>query len=148
MFTVECGHASLELGAIVGMGEVPLEPPVDPDVCPGCVGVLRGLLRVPAQAPLSPLEVVPVLHVGHNPVDGGGPGHFQCLVTFLEILDVTSPPLLDHVAKGALDNLGQVHEVGAEALETLGEQVLEEAGPVQPHVALIPLKLFKYFERC
>ena len=113
MLAVEGGHASLELGAIVRMGEVPL----------------------------SPLEVIPVLHVRHNPVDGGGPGQFQCLVTFLEILDVTSPPLLDHIAKGALDHLGQVHEVGPEALEALGEQVLEQAGPVQPHIALIPLNL-------
>ena len=82
MLAVEGCHASLELGAIVGMGEIPLESPVNPDVCPGCVGVLRGLLRVPAQAPLSPLEVIPVLHVGHNPVDG----------TLLE--DVVSGPQL------------------------------------------------------
>ena len=127
------------------MGKVPLESPVGPDIIPGCVGVLNGLLRVPAQASLCPLHVIPVLNMGHDAVDGGGPGHLQFLVTLFEILDVSSPPLLDHVAKAALHQLGQVHEVVTKDLEALGEHVPEEAGPVQPHVALIPLNNFKIF---
>ena len=119
MLTVEGGHASLELRAIVRMTGVPLVSPVDPNICPGSVGVLSGLLTVPAQASLSPHEVIPVLHMGNYAMEGGSPGHLELLVAFLEILDVTSPPLLDIVAKGALDHLGQVHEVGAKALEAL-----------------------------
>ena len=69
VLTVKGCHASLELSAIIWMTEVPLVSPIDPNICPGSVGVLSGLLTVPAQASLSPHEVIPVLHMGNYAMD-------------------------------------------------------------------------------
>ena len=121
---------------------IPFEPPPSPDIVPGSVGVLCGLLTVVAQALGRALDGVEVPDVRDDAVDGGGSGNLQLLVASLEVLDVPLPSLNDHIAETGLDHLGQGQETVAKHLESLGKRVSEHSCSVQPLVALIALKQF------
>ena len=106
---------------------ISLEPSPCPDIHPGSVGMLCGLLTVVAQAPVCALDGVPVPHMADDGVDGGSNGYLQLHVPSLEILDVPLPPLCDLIAKTGLDHLGQGHETVAKDLEFLGKRVSEHS---------------------